>query len=978
MIRRYKAIPPRRRLALGVTTVLVGLVTVFTLATAGAAHVLRPSGVSSAASALVADPNQIDFTLEGCRNTGALPPFPTGGPFICPDAAYTTGNLGKGWNELDLVPHRVTLKNNNGAQTYAFIVAGDYTHAAGDAPDKLGWDVISPLTLNASKSSNCTASITSGAQTITPSGSGAGGADQTIYRLITIANQPAGSTCVYDYYQRLALGSHNFSGSSLQSNLWNQSLNSNGIGQKRLSIPVKEILPQSIDKDMSATQGTDHTWGIVKTAPASVSFGNTCDPNARSKPVSITVTWTKLSASPNGDITITTHVYATNPANRIITVNVSDTVYDGLSGTTAVTPTSGSNPAVSGDIDVAANTTQLVLTHTITVASGTAFNDVATATYTDKATGVPVPGDTTATASASVQSSGSETNQTATINDTEQLGAGSSSDISYSADSFKVNALPDNTGGAFDGGYVAGTSTKGSVSWTSDSQSDTGSATFGKTISIDQPSQGSGSLDDTATVTGSDGFTASASKSIAIQADARVSLTINKSISASVGTDQTFSFDVTGPDNYSSTVSLTIVSGSTTGSKTVSNLAPGNYSVTENQPPSGWTYDPNNKPNRSADIELPACSDSVSFTNSFAPASARALKTTVPSGAQAGWKMTITDGTNSQSANTDSTGEADFTMALVDGKTYTITEKTDSLPGYDSNGGSGACNFTVHYPANAGHVFTCSFTNTLRGSVKVVKTENGAPPSVQYTFVLTGGPDNVNVSKTTRVNDVPLNSGNLFFTPPLLKPGSYTLCETGVGAGTTPNLFSAANISNPRIVGALGDTYCVDFTLAPGENRVFNVDNSHPLGGQRTIGYWKNWNTCSSSKGNQQTNAAKTGNRLLDEFLPVVLVPSATGYAGVTVGTCGKGVEVLSTSSSKYAEHSLAAQLLAALLNKAAAGGQACPAANTAIGTAQSLLQQIKWTGLANTSVVGSNHPLRSQFDAIQSTLDRFNNEKLC
>src|SRR5205814_1105090 len=249
-----------------------------------------------AATALVSDPNQIDFTLEGCRNNGAIS-LPNGsGQFICPDTAYTTGNLGKVWNELDLVPHRVTLKNNNGLQTYAFLVAGDYTHAAGDAPDKLGWDVVSALTLNTSKSSGCTASVTSGPETITPSGSGAGGADQTIYRLITITNQPSGSTCVYDYYQRLALGSHNFSGSSLQSNLWNQSLNSNGIGEKRLSIPVKEILPQSIDKDMSATQGSDHTWGIVKTAPASVSFGNTCDPSARSKPLSITVTWTKLSA----------------------------------------------------------------------------------------------------------------------------------------------------------------------------------------------------------------------------------------------------------------------------------------------------------------------------------------------------------------------------------------------------------------------------------------------------------------------------------------------------------------------------------------------------------------------------------------------------------------------------------------------------------------------------------------------------------
>ena len=108
------------------------------------------------------------------------------------------------------------------------------------------------------------------------------------------------------------------------------------------------------------------------------------------------------------------------------------------------------------------------------------------------------------------------------------------------------------------------------------------------------------------------------------------------------------------------------------------------------------------------------------------------------------------------------------------------------------------------------------------------------------------------------------------------------------------------------------------------------------------------------------------------------LVPASGNYTGVSVGTCAKGVEILTNSSSKYAEHSLAAQLLAALLNKAAAGGQACPAANAAIGSAQSLLQQIMWSGAASTTIVGSNHALRSQFDSTQATLDKFNNEKLC
>ncbi|HEV8623591.1 MAG TPA: hypothetical protein VG034_03970, partial [Acidimicrobiia bacterium] len=65
--------------------------------------VLAPTALIPAGAAT--DPVHVNFTLEGCRNDGTIT-FPDSGPFVCPDSAYTTGNLGKGWNELDLVPHR--------------------------------------------------------------------------------------------------------------------------------------------------------------------------------------------------------------------------------------------------------------------------------------------------------------------------------------------------------------------------------------------------------------------------------------------------------------------------------------------------------------------------------------------------------------------------------------------------------------------------------------------------------------------------------------------------------------------------------------------------------------------------------------------------------------------------------------------------------------------------------------------------------
>src|SRR5215467_8386998 len=78
--------------------------------------------------------NFISFTLQGCNNDGTIT-LPNGsGQFICPDTAYTTGNLGKGWNELDLVPHRLTTSAGNSApasQTYAMAIAADNCDGGG-------------------------------------------------------------------------------------------------------------------------------------------------------------------------------------------------------------------------------------------------------------------------------------------------------------------------------------------------------------------------------------------------------------------------------------------------------------------------------------------------------------------------------------------------------------------------------------------------------------------------------------------------------------------------------------------------------------------------------------------------------------------------------------------------------------------------------------------------------------------------------
>ena len=168
-----------------------------------------------------------------------------------PEAAYTTGNLGKGRPNLTLVPHRVTVTNSG---TTSFSLAADRRASGRHA----GYDVLSAPVINDSLSTGVCA-VSSGPESIlTP---GVGGTAKSIYRIVTITNTGTNkSTCVLDYYQRLALGSYENSGSSLHANLLNVDLTPTaGVGASDVSIPVRQIEPQKLDKTMTAKRGQDST-----------------------------------------------------------------------------------------------------------------------------------------------------------------------------------------------------------------------------------------------------------------------------------------------------------------------------------------------------------------------------------------------------------------------------------------------------------------------------------------------------------------------------------------------------------------------------------------------------------------------------------------------------------------------------------------------------------------------------------------------
>jgi hypothetical protein len=912
------------------------------------------------------DPSHVGSTLEGCKfsSTTVLPDG--NGNFICPTAAYTTGNLGKGWNELDLVPHRVTLDAGNAApatQSYTIAVVLDGRDAG--AP---GYDVISAPTLNTALSdAGCDPGTSSGQLTTT----GFGGIDESIYRTLTVT-QTKGSTCVYDYYGRLALGSHLFPGSSLHANLAligsDGEPTTQGIGASDVSIPVNEILPQELTKDMSALQNSDHAWSIVKGAePDHVNFTNTCATGAAlNATVAVTVTWTKLAATPSGDITVTTHVYAKNPAARTITVTPTDVI---KSGTTSLETVHG------GAVDVPANTKLLVLTHTLTVPAGTlALNDVATATYTDKVTGIAIPGSTSATASATVQGSGIVTNSSAVISDSENI----TGPFSYSADSFTPNI------GAFQNGYVAGTKTTSQTDWLSSSQSDSGAVTFSKTVYTSAGSSGSGTLSDVAHVTGSDGFDAQANASVALVSARQATISIVKHIPNVLSGTETaaFTFDVKdAADNIVETRTLNFAAGDTTKSVNVTGLTPGAYSV-EERTATGWA------PQDPVPVDVTtACSGGAEFTNNFGPATAEAHKISNPSGFESGWQMVLTGpGTpaGGEKVLTGATGTASFTTVLQEGA-YTITETNQS--GWLNTGSTGECSFTVNYPADADHAYSCTFTNVKYGHLKVQKTVSGSSDlgGRSFTFQLRIGASPTAIGTTLETETVDAAHNPATFTADLVPGTTYQLCETVPGVGWMTSLFAGG--FTPNIVNdpfADNSVICHDFTVTAGETKTYTVDNTPPPGGMAlTIGYWKTHASCSSNNGKM-----KQATDLVLASFPIAAGQTTHGvYIGsLYVDTCREAVNLLNKSTvstgKKMASdpaYNLAAQLMAVELNLQGGAG-ACGGLLTYRAQAQTLLSKYGFDGVSSYTSGASKMSAADQTlaNALAHQLDQWNNNTLC
>ena len=292
---------------------------------------------------------------------------------------------------------------------------------------------------------------------------------------------------------------------------------------------------------------------------------------------------------------------------------------------------------------------------------------------------------------------------------------------------------------------------------------------------------------------------------------------------------------------------------------------------------------------------------------------------------------------------------------------------------------------------DAGETIVCTFTNTKRGKVEVVKTVSGLVPPAGTTFDFEIRTGVTNSAVGTTVDSCTTDAtGECDFGGTTFVPGNYFFCETNMLPGWTSSLSSQAGAIVPNNTDPNHDNgvICVPFTLAAGETEVFTVDNTPPPGGDaRTIGFWKNHTSC-DGRGNQDP--------VLDDTLTIA-GQLVIGILVVTAGdpnACEILVDLLDKRDYKSASalkdgkklasdptFNFASQYIAYLLNIAAGAGT-CAAADTAAAAGQQILLDNNFDGSSgdgttkiHDSISKSEATLLNGYAGI---VDDYNNNTLC
>ncbi len=305
------------------------------------------------------------------------------------------------------------------------------------------------------------------------------------------------------------------------------------------------------------------------------------------------------------------------------------------------------------------------------------------------------------------------------------------------------------------------------------------------------------------------------------------------------------------------------------------------------------------------------------------------------------------------------------------------TSSTIAFVGGNADAAFQAGDNQVNIGLAAGEDVTCTFTNQRKAQLIVTKT------------VVGGGTQSFDFSRTG-ISNFSLTNGGSNDSGMTLAPGNYTVCELTLAVSWAASATvdgNAATLANPDSPEDLGNR-CVTVTLGYGDVTTVAWTNTPPPGGDaRTIGYWKNWSSCTG--GNQYTKALERGmlDKTLDGNLPQTI---ATGFDALssndfTVSSCEVGVSILGKSDintgkkqASDACYNLAAQLLAAQLNYSAGAGQ-CAQVTQAITDAQKLLDQYHFDG-SGACLTNKDKAHASDYSAantLASLLDSYNNNTL-
>ncbi|HEY9129892.1 MAG TPA: SdrD B-like domain-containing protein [Sulfurovum sp.] len=699
----------------------------------------------------------LKLDLQGCKSSADNDYHPVIVPdihdehadftmYFCNDASYTEGNL-KYWSELDMVPHRITFSNTTGStQSFTFRVGGDYKDA--NDPNIVGWDYVTELTLDVNATRALAIQDGLNPDTVEQECKTIGAAsdqnivitndESEIFREVVVASYPNDLTCVAIYNMRLAIGSSNYSGSSLQSRLISVASSVN-LGDQTL--PVPDVQSTTFSKTMAATQGGSRTWTVTKSSsPASINIENTCsnEPLDLQKDVNITVSWTKGPVTPAGNVDITTVIQASNTAHRAITIDVNDTLY---SGTTELA--THDCPAFTLQPNVG---NQIVCTihYEIPEENGINLNDLAVATYSDPDhPDINYTGTKVATATAFVQGTGENEDENATIQDIESI---SGSNLSYSVDQPSLGIFV---------GYNAGDITTDDVNWTSGVVLDTGSVTFNKTIYAVANTSSSGALSDVASLkTGGGTGTNSGTFTVNLSSSKLVSLTIEKDMDPGdirpEGVD--FNFTVRNGVGYNNTVTLSLTQDEPSASITLSNLDPTQYNIQELP---AFGYAPVGSSTRIVNLTS-LCAATVTYTNVLADRPAvRVKKITYPPGFEDGWEMTISklDDNNLTWTEINSTTTIDDGWHTLIGKnnllagTYKIEETLQE--GWFEVARATDCNFTYDPNVDGNRSdYECIISNAQYSTIIINKDVEGDATGVDFNFT-----QNINSSVVLSLND---------------------------------------------------------------------------------------------------------------------------------------------------------------------------------------------------------------------------------